>query len=128
MGSLACGFCVVRKKDTTTVVDGWGAGIAGDLGYADVATTSLRPLDEGHLKAAAAPDAASRSRPGAGGPFSRALDAIARSAADAAKGPDYAVSTPILTLIEPCYKRQEDDIGARKILVREYKFEALEYK
>ena len=76
-----------------TAVDGWRAGTAGDQGYADVATTSLRPLDEGHLKAAAALDAAPRSR-AIPGPFSRALDAVARSAADAAKGSDPFASMP----------------------------------
>ncbi len=85
-------MCGAQEGQEGHSLDGWGAGGAGDQGYADVATTSLRPLDEGHLKAAAL-DAAPRLRPGAGA-FSRALDAVARSAADAAKGSVFINSMP----------------------------------
>lgn len=62
----------------------WFLVHAGNQGHADVATTSLPPLDEGHLKPAPQ-DAAARPRPGAG-LLSRAFEAVAKSAADAAKG------------------------------------------
>lgn len=80
-------------------------GSAGNQGHADVATTSLPPLDEGHLKPAVA-EAAPKPRQG-GGAFSRAFDAVARSAADAAKG---AASS---TFIFRCSAREESYIVGR---------------
>ncbi len=80
------GLVLLKLKPRGSQPDLWLVLQAGGQGHADVAVTCLLPLDEGHLKAPAEELPRAKLNARVGSPFQRALNTVAASAAEAAKG------------------------------------------